>query len=149
MLARFARVEPAIHVRVSTMAERDVESTLLNDPEVSFGLAAPYEPCPDLDYTDLFAMTWSLVTPPDHPLASRRSVRLTEVAKTPLILYERGSSGRQHVLDAFHEHALTPRIALEPPAPKPSSAWSRPDWARRSCHCCRVARSREAAPSLW
>jgi DNA-binding transcriptional LysR family regulator len=113
VLARFARAEPAIHVRVSTMAERDVEATLLDDPEVAFGLAAPYEPCPDLDYTDLFAMAWSLVTPLNHPLANRRSVRLVDVAKSPLILYERGSTGRQHVLDAFHERALTPRIALE------------------------------------
>lgn len=113
VLARFARAEPAIHVRVSTMTERDVESTLLDDPEVAFGLAAPYEPCPDLDYTDLFAMPWSLITPQRHALASRRSVRLDDVAKVPLILYERGSTGRQHVLDAFHAHDLTPRIALE------------------------------------
>lgn len=113
VLARFARAEPALHVRVSTMAERDVESTLLDDPEVAFGLAAPYEPCPDLDYTDLFAMPWSLITPQRHPLASRRSVRLEDVARVPLILYERGSTGRQHVLDAFHAHGLAPRIGLE------------------------------------
>ena len=113
VLARFARAEPAIHVRVSTMSERDVESTLLDDPEVAFGLAAPYEPCPDLDYTDLFAMPWSLITPVRHPLAGRRSVRLEDVAKVPLILYERGSTGRQHVLDAFHAHAVAPRIGLE------------------------------------
>lgn len=113
VLARFARAEPAIHVRVSTMAERDVESALLDDPEVAFGLAAPYEPCPDLDYTDLFAMPWSLITPQRHPLAGRRSVRLEDVAKVPLILYERGSTGRQHVLDAFHAHGLAPRIGLE------------------------------------
>ena len=46
-------------------------------------------------------------------IASRRSVRLVDLTKVPLILYERGSTGRQHVLDAFHERALTPRIALE------------------------------------
>jgi DNA-binding transcriptional LysR family regulator len=58
-------------------------------------------------------MPWSLITPQRHALASRRSVRLDDVAKVPLILYERGSTGRQHVLDAFHAHDLTPRIALE------------------------------------
>jgi DNA-binding transcriptional LysR family regulator len=31
----------------------------------------------------------------------------------PLILYERGSTGRQHVLDAFHDRGLSPRVALE------------------------------------
>ena len=113
VLAQFARAEPSIHVRVSTMAERDVESSLLTDPEMVFGLAAPYEPSPDLDYADLFAMPWSVITPPRHRLASRRSVGLRDVAPLPLILYERGSTGRQHVLDAFHEQTLAPRIALE------------------------------------
>lgn len=38
---------------------------------------------------------------------------LQELTGEPLILYERGSTGRQHVLDAFHDQGLTPRIALE------------------------------------
>ena len=113
VLTQFAAAEPAIHVRVSTMAERDVETSLLSDPEMVFGLAAPYESSPDLEYTDLFAMPWSLITPADHRLKSRRTVRLSDIAPLPLILYERGSTGRQHVLDAFHEAGLVPRIALE------------------------------------
>jgi DNA-binding transcriptional LysR family regulator len=40
-------------------------------------------------------------------------VRLKHVIEHPLILYERGSTGRQHVLDAFHERGLSPRVALE------------------------------------
>lgn len=38
---------------------------------------------------------------------------LEALAAEPLILYERGSTGRQHVLDAFHERGVTPRVALE------------------------------------
>ena len=113
VLKEFARAEPAIHVRVSTMAERDVEATLLSDPEVAFGLAAPYEPSPDLEYHELFAMSWSLILPPGHALGAKRQVTLRDLARQPLILYERGSTGRQHVLDAFHERGLAPRITLE------------------------------------
>jgi DNA-binding transcriptional LysR family regulator len=40
-------------------------------------------------------------------------VTLDDLGSEPLILYERGSTGRQHVLDAFHEHGLAPRVALE------------------------------------
>jgi DNA-binding transcriptional LysR family regulator len=40
-------------------------------------------------------------------------VRLQDVAEEPLIIYERGSTGRQHVLDAFHESGATPRVAFE------------------------------------
>jgi DNA-binding transcriptional LysR family regulator len=113
VLGQFRKREPAIHVRVSTMTEREVEDALLREPDVAFGLAAPYEPSPDLDYHELFAMTWSLICARRHPLAATSRIRLEHVVDQPLILYERGSTGRQHVLDAFHEKGLSPRVALE------------------------------------
>jgi DNA-binding transcriptional LysR family regulator len=113
VLKRFATEEPAIHVRVSTMTEREVENVLLTDSEVALGLAAPYESSTDLDYLELFAMTWSLIVPPGHQLGAKRRVTLADLRDQSLILYERGSTGRQHVLDAFHERGLSPRVALE------------------------------------
>lgn len=113
VLKRFATGEPAIHVRVSTMTEQEVEETLLTDSEVALGLAAPYESSTDLDYLELFAMTWSLIVPPGHRLRTKRRVTLADLRDESLILYERGSTGRQHVLDAFHERGLAPRVALE------------------------------------
>ena len=113
ILKEFRKAAPEIHVRISTMNELEVEEALRNDPEVAMGLAAPYEPSPDLDYHELFAMNWSLITPRRHSLAGSRRVRLKDVANEPLIIYERGSTGRQHILDAFHENDLSPRVALE------------------------------------
>jgi DNA-binding transcriptional LysR family regulator len=113
VLKEFRKEAPSIHVRVSTMNESEVAARLLGDSGVAFGLAAPYESTPALEYSELFAMNWSLITPPRHPLLRKRRVRLDQVAKHPLILYERGSTGRQHVLDAFHERGLAARIALE------------------------------------
>jgi DNA-binding transcriptional LysR family regulator len=113
ILKGFRKAAPEIHVRISTMNELEVEETLRSDPEVSMGVAAPYEPSPDLDYHELFAMSWSLITPPRHPLVARRRVRLEDLVDQPLIIYERGSTGRQHILDAFHESGLSARVALE------------------------------------
>lgn len=113
VLKHFRKEAPEIHVRVSTMNEQEVEEALRTDPEVAFGVAAPYESSADVDYHELFAMSWSLITPPRHPLNAKPRVRLEDVAMQPLILYERGSTGRQHVLDAFHERGLSPRVALE------------------------------------
>ena len=112
VLKDFAKSEPNIHVRASTMNERDVEDAVMSNPEVSFGLAAPYEQSPDLEYQELFAMTWSLIVPRGHRMAGRR-VRLEQLTAEPLILYERGSTGRQHVLDAFYERRLSPLVTLE------------------------------------
>ena len=113
VLRAFRGVAPAIHVRVSTMNESDAVDALLGNSDVAFGLAAPYESSPSLHYSELFAMNWSLITPRQHRLAASRKVSLTQIARHALILYEKGSTGRQHVLDAFHEHGLTPSVALE------------------------------------
>lgn len=113
VLQAFRKQAPDIHVRVSTMNEREVEEAVLSDPDVAFGLAAPYESSPQLVYHHLFGMNWSLICPRRHPLAASPAVRLEALADQPLILYERGSTGRQHVLDAFHERHLAPRVALE------------------------------------
>jgi DNA-binding transcriptional LysR family regulator len=113
VLRGFRAIAPAIHVRVSTMNEADAADALLGNPEIAFGLAAPYEPSPVLRYAELFAMNWSLIAPPRHPLAALRKASLKQIVKHPFILYEKGSTGRQHVLDAFHERGLVPTVALE------------------------------------
>jgi DNA-binding transcriptional LysR family regulator len=113
VLKDFRTLAPSIHVRVSTMNESDVVDALLSNSEVALGLAAPYESSPDLEYTELFAMNWSLITPRRHELASSRRARLARIAGHPLILYEKGSTGRQHVLDAFHEGGYVPNVTLE------------------------------------
>ena len=46
-------------------------------------------------------------------MSAARRARLQQVARHPLILYEKGSTGRQHLLDAFHERGLAPSVALE------------------------------------
>jgi DNA-binding transcriptional LysR family regulator len=113
VLSRFRRLAPEFRVRVSTMNELEIEETLRTDLEVAFGLAAPYEPSPELDYHELFAQDWSLLMPARHPLNATGRVRLEDLTEQPLILYERGSTGRQHVVDAFHERGLSLRVALE------------------------------------
>ena len=39
--------------------------------------------------------------------------RPLDLTDLPLILFERGSTGRQHVMDAFHGEGLSPRVDME------------------------------------
>jgi DNA-binding transcriptional LysR family regulator len=110
---RFHRAFPDIHVRLSARTEHEIEEALLGTLEFSFGVAAPYESSPELEYRHLFSMQWSVITPPRHPLARRRSVRLAHIVPFPLILYERGSTGRQHVAEAFQRLGLAPHVEIE------------------------------------
>jgi DNA-binding transcriptional LysR family regulator len=110
---RFHARFPQIRIRLSTHAEQEIEDVLGRDPDVAIGVAAPYEPSPELEYQHMFSMDWSLIIPPRHGLLSRKKVRLRDLVTEPLILFERGSTGRQHILDAFHEQELSPRVAME------------------------------------
>ena len=110
---RFHEAFPHIQVRLSNRIEAEIESDLLNDPELELGIAAPYEMSSALEYTHLFSMEWSLITPPRHPLLKNRRLQLRHLVNLPLILFERGSTGRQHVIDAFHGQGLSPRVDME------------------------------------
>lgn len=109
---RFHLAQPAIRVRLSARIEQQIEQALLTDLDFSLGVAAPYESSPELVYKHLFSMPWSLITPPKHRLAKRKA-SLAAIAEEPLILYERGSTGRQHVVDAFIKAGLSPRVEME------------------------------------
>jgi DNA-binding transcriptional LysR family regulator len=110
---RFHAAFPHIHVRLSNRTEQEIERALLEDFELSLGVAAPYESSAELQYTNLFPLDWSLIAPPRHPLLRRRRLGLHDLADVPLILFERGSTGRQHVIDAFHAEGLSPRVDME------------------------------------
>jgi DNA-binding transcriptional LysR family regulator len=113
VVRKFHRAYPAIRVRVSTKTERDIEDALLRDPGLAFGVAAPYEAGGELEYRHLFSLDWGLITPPGHPLLRRPRLTLRDLAGVPLIVFERGSTGRQHVLEAFHGLGLSPRVDTE------------------------------------
>ncbi|HEY1192386.1 MAG TPA: LysR family transcriptional regulator [Gemmata sp.] len=110
---RFHKAFPTIRVRLSTRTERDIEDALLRDPDLALGVAAPYEGSSDIEYRHLFSLDWGLIAPPGHPLLKKRGLALTDLANVPLIVFERGSTGRQHVLNAFYKLGLSPRIDME------------------------------------
>ncbi len=110
---QFHAANPAVRVRLSTRSEAEVETALLRDPDVELGVAAPYEAGGELDYIHLFSLDWSLIAPPRHPLLRKRGLNLTHLVDAPLIVFERGSTGRQHVIEAFHALGLSPRVEME------------------------------------
>ena len=110
---RFHDRNPQIRVRLSDRIEQEIETGLLEDPEIDFGVAAPYEPPTGLHYQNLFSMSWSLIAPPKHPLLKRAKLTLVDLCDVPLILFERGSTGRQHIVDGFHAAGLSPRVDME------------------------------------
>jgi DNA-binding transcriptional LysR family regulator len=112
-IRKFHHTFPNIHVRLSNRTEQEIEDALVQEPDLAFGVAAPYEGLAKLEYKHLFSMGWNLITPPAHPLLRKAKLRLQDLTGVPLILFERGSTGRQHVSDAFHARGLSPMIEME------------------------------------
>ena len=110
---RFHAAEPGIRVRLSARTEQEIDEELRSDPQITLGVAAPYEASPELEYRHLFSMDWSLITPRRHPLLKKDRVRLSDLADQPLILYERGSTGRTHVVEAFRKCNVSLRVEME------------------------------------
>jgi DNA-binding transcriptional LysR family regulator len=110
---RFHAAYPTLRVRLSARSEAEIEQTLRDDPEIAFGVAAPYEASPDLEYRHLFSMPWSVIAPPGHPVLKRRTLQLIDVVQYPLIFFERGSTGRQHVAEALRLQNLSADVELE------------------------------------
>lgn len=113
VVRRFHAAEPSIRIRLSARTEEKIDQAVREDPQITLGVAAPYEVSTELEYRHWFSMDWSFITPQRHPLAEKRRLRLADIADEPLIVYERGSTGRSHVLDAFHKLHLTPRVEME------------------------------------
>jgi len=110
---RFHEAHPHIQVRLSAKSEADIEQALITDPMIAFGVAAPYESSPQLLYQHLFSMDWSLIASKGHAILSERLPRLNRIVNFPVVFYERGSTGRQHVIDALHERGLSVEVELE------------------------------------
>src|SRR5687768_1986093 len=112
-IGRFHKLNPRVRIWLSVRTERDIEQALLTNPGLAFGVAAPYEPAVELTYEPLFSMSWSAIVPHRHPLVRKRPLQLADLVAHPLILFERGSTGRQHIMEAFSGLGLSPRVEME------------------------------------
>ena len=109
----FNREHEHIDVRVITRIEQQILSTLQGDANIALGICAPIEYPSDLSYRPWFKIGWHFVAQKGHRLLRQSSLTLAELVDEPLILFENGSTGRQHVLEAFFKRNLTPSIRME------------------------------------
>lgn len=104
---------PKVNISLHQGAPDQVAQMLLNDT-AEIGIAteslSAYE-----ELVTLPCYEWQhvLVLPLDHPLASKSSLSLEDIASEPLITYHPSFTGRSRIDQAFAAKKITPRIALE------------------------------------
>lgn len=65
-----------------------------------------------LESTPCYRWNRSLITLPDHPLATKSKITLDDLCDYPIITYVLGFTGRRHFNDVFEQAELKPNIIL-------------------------------------
>lgn len=113
ILQEFRRLHAGTAVRLSVRTELQVLGAVAHPGECVLGFCAASEYPEALDYIPWFRMDWWLVVPEGHRFAQLASITLGELDGEGLIVFEPGSTGRQHVFEAFHQVGAVPNIATQ------------------------------------
>ncbi|MBI2398026.1 MAG: hypothetical protein HYV17_09520 [Xanthomonadales bacterium] len=114
IIGRYLAAHPALPLRLSVRTEQQILGALLQGEERAVGFAAPVDFPEEVRYTHWFDLQWALVVPCAHRFATpARAVSLQELAQEKLILFEPGSTGRQHVLEALHAAQVRVSAAMQ------------------------------------
>jgi DNA-binding transcriptional LysR family regulator len=109
----YHELNPDSRINMLTRNEQQISVALTEDPKLALGICAPLEYPPEFVFQPWFSMPWSFIAPADHPMAAQTHVTLEDLVREPLIMFEAGSTGRQHIMESFYSRGLTPRVAME------------------------------------
>jgi len=115
ILAKFINQFPKIKLKLITShITSEIHSMVTND-QVDIGIGPnPRQPCPQ----DLVFLLWKsfdriLLVARSHPLAKKRKITLSEIAKYPLILPREGTTIRKNIEETFDREKVSYEIVME------------------------------------
>lgn len=117
VFAAFRRAHPEVELRLDnrpspTLAER-VANRELDLAVVTLPLPPGSPQVSRLKQVPLVPQHDVVIAPPSHELANRQRVKLSELAKHPLVLLDRTTGSRAWLERHFAKEALTPRVVME------------------------------------
>lgn len=109
-IARFTRAYPQIELEVRELPRPELEEALLRGEfDIGAGWLANFERQEAFHMASLTRSRRQLWLPASHPLLSRRSIALADVAPLPYVLYDQDETPRNTRL-FFGHHGLEPNI---------------------------------------
>jgi LysR family transcriptional regulator, benzoate and cis,cis-muconate-responsive activator of ben and cat genes len=114
ILRGFHRQFPGIRLELNE-SPTSLQIAALKAGEIDCGFFHPDGQQPGIETTLLLRERNGVLLPSDHPLRSRRTVRLKDLAETPFVLFPRANNPGfyDRVLAAFASSGVSPRIAEE------------------------------------
>ena len=112
LLARFCRLYPGININLQ-VANRDAVLKQLADNNTDLAIMGQPPEGQDLIAEPFMENPLVVIAAPEHPLAKRRRIKLTQLAQETFLSREPGSGTRGAMERVFAEHQLQPRISME------------------------------------
>ena len=112
VIAEFRAEYPEVALHMNQGAPEQI-ARLAENGEVEFAIATEgMEHFNNLIMMPCYRWTRTVVVPNDHPLSSRTSISLQDVAEQPLVTYVFGFTGRSRLDEAFLAAGLKPNIVF-------------------------------------
>lgn len=112
LIRRYQERFPRLTLEAKICRSASVEESLLHD-DIDLGLIETQPSHPDLCAVPFMQDDMCAVVPPGHPLASRETVSLAELAGYPFLMREKGSAGRELLDASFSLQQITVRPSWE------------------------------------
>jgi DNA-binding transcriptional LysR family regulator len=112
VLKTFRAQFPGVEVRLKDVVAQRIDA-LVREGEVDFGLGVRARMSHGLEFDVVLVDRLTLFVPPGHPLAGKRSIKLSALSDEPIILTGRDSSVRERVEALFAEEGLSLTPGLE------------------------------------
>ena len=106
LIRRYQEQFPDLTVEAKVSKSASVEDELIHSG-IDLGLIETQPSHPDLRAVPFMTDSMCVITAPDHPLASAKSVSLTELSRFPFLMREKGSAGRELLDAAFSLQQIT------------------------------------------
>jgi DNA-binding transcriptional LysR family regulator len=111
-IAAFQEEHPSVRFRVKEAGSREVADDVVNG-QLELGLVTLPVPLRELEAHPLLEDRVVLVCHPDHALARRRRLQVTELAGLGVVGFEAGSAIRQIIDSALHAAGVEMNVVME------------------------------------
>ena len=111
-IERFVRERPSVRLRLRQGSRAQVARWVAAG-EADFSLATlPREHVEEVEFHRCYEVHRIVLVRPDHPLARARRRTIEDIARHPLITYDRDFEAHEEIMQAFEAKRLRPNVVL-------------------------------------
>jgi len=112
IIKKFTQLYPSVRLTILERRWSEILN-LANSGDIDFGITPDREKHANLNSYKLEPIERVLITTPEHPLAKLERVSIYDIAKYPIVTYEKGLITRKEFDQVFKNYNLEPDVIME------------------------------------